>query len=88
MDTLADALIEEGMAKGIVAGMERGKIEGKIEGKIDALRTVLEARFGTVSPSLTAALARIHDAAILERLTVLAVTARDLSEFEGALAAP
>lgn len=65
-------------------GYNSGKIEGKTEGKAEGIQgslfLLLETRFGTIAESDRERIARIGDAAELERLFRVALTARDKSE--------
>jgi len=64
---------EDGLAEGLAEGLVLGKLEGALEGQRKALRRIVAARFGAVSPDLEARLAAA-DETVLGDLLMRAIT--------------
>lgn len=69
----------------IQQGVMIGKAEGKAEGIGLALRDLLEARFGTLPPSVTSSIAGASDSNVLRKLTLAAYRAESLQAFMDSL---
>lgn len=85
MTTLAEEWIARGLDRGRAEGRAEGRDEGRLRGQRDSIRRVLEARFGTASPDLLAALESIADPAVLDRWLAAAATAPSLAAVARAL---
>jgi hypothetical protein len=72
------AMIESPLIQEIVAESERATL-------VKAIRTVLETRFGSVTPTITAGLEQVKDADKLDRLLRLTAACPSLQAFEEAL---
>ena len=72
---------EQGIAEGLQKGIEKGVEQGLILARRDDLLSVLKSRFGSVGPSLEAAIHRIDDPIRLRDLLSRAAVASGLEEF-------
>ena len=73
--------IVEGRAEGIAEGRAEGIAEGQAEGIGMALQDLLEARFGTLPPSVISCIANTSDSNALRKLTLSAYYAESLQAF-------
>ena len=76
--TLAEQFRQEGLQKGLQKGRQEGRQEGEIVSRRQALRDVLEARFGEVPAGLLEALRAVSDVQRLEKLLKYAAVCTDL----------
>ncbi len=62
----------------------KGRVEGKVEGREESIISALAARFGSVPDRLSRRIhsSRERNSDLLDDLLKLAVTAKDISEFE------
>ena len=63
-------------------GIERGKEIGSLEKARQAVKRVLEIRFGEVFSEVGAALVQVSNVSVLDKLLELAVTANSLEDFK------
>jgi hypothetical protein len=77
-DPLLKAMLESPLLQDIVA-------EARRAGRMEVILTVLEGRFGPLTPAVTGGLERVKDRALLVRLTPHAAVCRSLRAFEGCL---
>ena len=75
---------KETLGKGRVEGRVEGKVEGKVEGREESILSALAARFGAVPDRLSRRIHRIRErnSSLLDDLLKLAVTTKDIGEFE------
>ncbi|WP_072927548.1 hypothetical protein, partial [Microcystis aeruginosa] len=72
--------------RGIERGKEIGKEIGVLEKSRDAIKTVLNVRFGEISSEIEEIIGKMTNSTILEELLKLAATANSLAEFKQSLA--
>lgn len=72
--------LEEGLEKGLEQGLEQGLERGLEQGQLQALKVVLEARFGMPRDELSRRLESLSTQP-LQPLLPLAATANSLEEF-------
>ena len=68
--------------KGIEQGKEIGKEIGSLEKARQAVKRVLEIRFGEVFSEFGEALVQVSNVSVLDKLLELAVTANSLEDFK------
>ena len=76
-------LIEKGEKK----GMEKGMVEGMEKGRAEDIVSVLSTRFGDIPSKVSQRIYSIRNSSVLRDLLKLAVTSRDIDEFERRLSA-
>jgi len=72
--------------RGIEQGKEIGKEIGALQKSRDAIKTVLNVRFGQISSEIEEIIGKMTNPTILEELLKLAATAHSLAEFKQSLA--
>ncbi|OPF20143.1 hypothetical protein B1L04_01530 [Microcystis aeruginosa KW] len=72
--------------RGIEQGKEIGKEIGALQKSRDAIKTVLNVRFGQISSEIEEIIGKMTNPTILEELLKLAATANSLAEFKQSLA--
>lgn len=76
-----DEYIRQGVLMGMAEGRAEGIAEGQAEGIGMALQDLLEARFGTLPPSVISSIANTSDSNALRKLTLSAYYAESLQAF-------
>ena len=90
VESWKERYIQQGVKQGRGLGRKEGRQEGLQEGQRygleQAIRNILEARFGAVPPAVFQVLSGISDAEVLRKLTRTASTVPSLQEFVALLA--
>ncbi len=77
-----EAWIEEGMAKGLEKGLEKGRAEGRLLMLREALRKLLEGRFGPLPASLQERINAVNDVGRLQTAFDQAIQLTNLAELQ------
>jgi len=71
-----------GPQRGIEKGIEKGILDGRLQGKQDALKTILETRFGPLSQVHSNRIEKINSVEELDRLIREALRSSQLDELK------